>query len=408
MSKFEQKATSPLNEQEEGSPLKSDTSHFGEASDENMPDALGLAGESVDFNSVLSAVSGNGTPNTADESSQKDLNISSVIANIQDEGPAAQKGASSAAVHEPSKRTHQSLPPADQHTADAVAQQAIEEPTSSAEPSDRSPPPMGSVEDASAISLATDSPAVPWATILMRLVVTLLVVNLAGMVYLLYRQGPGNQALQSGLLQLQQKLQEADASVAALNRQLQQQQTAMQDLVTAAQMRQHLEGQRQSIDAWLQSRMAEAQAKPVQPTELSPSVIQEQDKATSRVEPASTAETPPATSPVVDADNKVAPKRPKPEKEVGTELGQGSDAGRWLVHLASYGNRHQAEKALHKYASDLPDAVIQNALVKGKHVYRISVTGFSSKKDALAYRDRMQRELGLKGGWIAKNKKGKK
>ncbi len=396
---------SPSGDQTESLSPESGASHSGENSAEQMPEELGLAGESVDFNSVLSAVSGNGAQDTAEESSQKDLNISSVIANIQDEGPASRKGAPSAVSDKP-------LPAADQQTADGSSQPAIEKYAASAEPSGHSPPPNSPVADAAAITeadnQATGSPATPWSSILMRLVITLLVVILAGMGYMLYRQEPGNQILQSELVQLRQKLQETDASVAALERQLQQQQKEMQNLVTPVQMQQRLESQRQDIDAWLQSRMADSQAQLVPPAAALPSPVKPvQDKTATQVEPASASETQDAASPVAAevGGNKIASNRTKPEKETETMAGQGSGAGRWMVHLASYGNRHQAEKALHKYATNAPDAGIQTASVKGREVYRVSVSGFSSKKEALAYRDKMQRKLGLKGVWIAKNKK---
>jgi hypothetical protein len=395
---------SPSGEQAQSPSPESGANHGGEKSVEQMPDELGLAGESVDFNSVLSAVSGNGALDAAGECAQKDLNISSVIGNIQDEGPASRKGTQSAASDKP-------LPAADQQTTDGSLQPAIEKPASSVEQSDHTPPPNSRVAEGSAATEAgsqtTGSPATPWASILMRLVITLLVVILAGMGYMLYEQGPGDQALQSELVQLRQKLQETEVSVAALERQLQQQQKAIQGLVTPAQLQQRLESQRQDIDAWLQSRMADSQAQLVQPAALPPPVKPVQDKAATQVEAASASETQHAASPVAAEveGNKIASNRTKPEKETETMAGQGSGAGRWMVHLASYGNRHQAEKALHKYATNAPDAGIQTASVKGRDVYRVSVSGFSSKKEALAYRDKMQRELGLKGVWIAKNKK---
>jgi len=75
-----------------------------------------------------------------------------------------------------------------------------------------------------------------------------------------------------------------------------------------------------------------------------------------------------------------------------------------MVHLLSFGNRGQAEKALVRYAGKLPDAELREADVKGKTVYRLTVAGFDSKKEALAYRSEAKRKLGFKGAWIARDR----
>lgn len=388
-------------------------SRFGKKSAEQMPEESGLTGESVDFNSVLSAVSGNGAQEIIEEGSQKDLNISNVIANIQDEGPAAQTVASSGAAQDTAKQVRKPPPVIDSPTAGGSSQQTLEASARLVKPPDQKPPPQRSVPDAvptpTVDHQGTESPVVTWTSMLKRLALSLLVLVLAGMGYMLYRQGLDNQLLQSELVQLWQQLQQTEASVAVVSQQLQQQRKEMRDLVTSAQMQQRLESQRQDIDAWLQTRMADTQVKSVQsePVEQAAAVVAKpkQNAATGQPESANTTAMRSATSLMAEKPNNSVQKQTQPDTERRAAVGQKNGAGKWLVHLASYGSRHQAEKALLKYTKNVPDADIQAALAKGKQVYRISVTGFRSKQEALAYRDKMHRELGLKGVWVARYKK---
>ncbi len=374
---------------------------------------LGLAGESVDFNSVLSAVSGNGThdasekPVSGKHGPQKDLNLSSVIANIQDEGPAIPEGQTAPEKQEPQKNSEDivqpnSHPPIESTTKPEGQPDSPQHQHAPQEESQQPVNPSASVDQAATTTAATGearlaaSPVpVPWSSILMRVLLTALLVGLAGISYLLYTQEAGMQMRDDKITQLNEDLKKMEGQVAFLDQQLQQQQKQISNLITSEQMQEQLNSQRQDTDAWLQSELRTWQSsRPTATAERTPNEQSKQSAvAKNAVSQASTAKPETASA-----------KQPVSENRAQEAAGKGGKTGNWVVHVASYSSRNQAKKTLRQYAKQIPDAKIQAARVKGKEVFRVSVPGFSSKKEALAYHKKISKKLGLKGTWISKNK----
>lgn len=381
--------------------------HSAEKPARQTQEALGLAGESVDFNSVLSAVSGNGThdgpenPVSGKHGPQKDLNLSSVIANIQDEGPALPEGQTAPETQEPQ-------PPAED-TAQPNSHPPIESTTKPEEQADsrqhQHAPPEESqqpVNQAAATAatgearLAESPVPVPWSSILMRVLMTALLVGLAGTSYLLYTQEAGMQMRDGKITQLSEDLKKMQGQVAFLDQQLQQQQKHMSNLITPEQMQEQLNAQRQDTDAWLQSELRSWQSSS-HPTAIAEPTANEQGK------PSTAAKNAVSQAPAAKPET-VSAKQPVSENRGQEAAGKEGKNGNWVVHVASYSSRNQAKKALRQYAKQIPDAKIQAARVKGKEVFRVSVPGFSSKKEALAYHKEISKKPGLKGAWISRNR----
>jgi hypothetical protein len=75
----------------------------------------------------------------------------------------------------------------------------------------------------------------------------------------------------------------------------------------------------------------------------------------------------------------------------------------WVVNLASFTNINKTEKALEPlYAAGL-SPLIQEANVNGQRIYRLIIDGFASQADAKLFVRRADEEFGLQGGWIRKS-----
>jgi len=75
----------------------------------------------------------------------------------------------------------------------------------------------------------------------------------------------------------------------------------------------------------------------------------------------------------------------------------------WVVNLASFTNINKTEKALEPlYAAGL-SPLIQEANVNGQRIYRLIIDGFVSQADAKLFVRRADDEFGLQGGWIRKS-----
>ena len=75
----------------------------------------------------------------------------------------------------------------------------------------------------------------------------------------------------------------------------------------------------------------------------------------------------------------------------------------WVANLASFTNKNKADKALEPlYAAGLLP-LIQEANVNGRRIYRLIIDGFSSQADAKLFVRRADDEFGLPGGWIRKS-----
>ncbi len=75
----------------------------------------------------------------------------------------------------------------------------------------------------------------------------------------------------------------------------------------------------------------------------------------------------------------------------------------WVVNLASFTDINKTENALEPlYAAGL-SPLIQEANVNGKRIYRLIIDGFASQADAKLFVRRADDEFGLHGGWIRKS-----
>lgn len=75
----------------------------------------------------------------------------------------------------------------------------------------------------------------------------------------------------------------------------------------------------------------------------------------------------------------------------------------WVANLASFTTKAKANKAIEPlYAAGL-SPMIQQANVNGHRIYRLIVDGFASKADAKTFVRRADNEFGLPGGWIRKS-----
>ena len=74
----------------------------------------------------------------------------------------------------------------------------------------------------------------------------------------------------------------------------------------------------------------------------------------------------------------------------------------WKVNLASLSNKNKAEEIVNRLKTDGFSASIKEARVKGKRVYRLSVDGFSELEQAELFILIADEEYGLKGGWVRK------
>lgn len=353
----------------------------------SSPQSLDISGESVDFNSILSAISGNseqsvpGEKETDNPPGHKNLNISSVIAEIQDEGPAGKLPESGrmkdpAAQRDTSGQGHD----AGQQAASTVVQEREDKPVSA-----QTPAAEKSAENAFQPSQPS---SVSWQRILERLLLAVLMVTLVAVGYFLHRNENATEMLLAETARLAAEQQSLKGEIRALRKQYQQKQPAPPPKQAEQQPATPppSAGKRQHPDAWLPAGFHVSQR---------PLAVM-----IAGVTASVTKKAPTENVSARDGQRQEVPK-PQPVPKAGR-------AGQWTVHLASSSNRKKAEKLLAVYARKAPDAVIRAATVKGRKLYRVSVPGFERKSEALDYQKSISHELGLKGVWIERNKSSRK
>lgn len=74
--------------------------------------------------------------------------------------------------------------------------------------------------------------------------------------------------------------------------------------------------------------------------------------------------------------------------------------GDWIVNLASLSSKDKAQQAVTRLKDSGVVPVIQEVVVKGEKVYRLSVAGFDSRGEATIFINKARQELGFEGGWI--------
>ena len=76
--------------------------------------------------------------------------------------------------------------------------------------------------------------------------------------------------------------------------------------------------------------------------------------------------------------------------------------GRWALNLVSLSSKAGADRVASKALSKGIKTEQQQVTVKGKHYWRVQITGFSTAAEAAAYADTAKEMLGLKDAWITK------
>ena len=74
-----------------------------------------------------------------------------------------------------------------------------------------------------------------------------------------------------------------------------------------------------------------------------------------------------------------------------------------VVNLASLTNEDKARQILNKLSSSGLSPAMENVMIKGKQIYRISVSGFSDEKEAKQFIRKAGEQYGLSNGWIRKS-----
>lgn len=81
-----------------------------------------------------------------------------------------------------------------------------------------------------------------------------------------------------------------------------------------------------------------------------------------------------------------------------------SDDGPWVINLVSLYNQPAADQFTEKVRAQGIRADNNRVSVKGRDVWRVQVSGFSSRDEASAYGDMNKEKLGLDSIWIFKNR----
>jgi hypothetical protein len=75
----------------------------------------------------------------------------------------------------------------------------------------------------------------------------------------------------------------------------------------------------------------------------------------------------------------------------------------WVINLASLSNKIMAEKSVKQLVAAGLSPSIQEAVVNGQHVYRLSVGGFTNRNEAELFVREAGNKYGMKNGWIRKS-----
>ncbi|MGB5397477.1 MAG: SPOR domain-containing protein [Gammaproteobacteria bacterium] len=76
-----------------------------------------------------------------------------------------------------------------------------------------------------------------------------------------------------------------------------------------------------------------------------------------------------------------------------------TDTDNWIVNLASLSTEQQAQLAVNRLQKSGIAPMIEEAVVNGKRVYRLSVDGFATRDAALVFIAQAKTRLGFSGGW---------
>ncbi len=74
--------------------------------------------------------------------------------------------------------------------------------------------------------------------------------------------------------------------------------------------------------------------------------------------------------------------------------------GKWIINLVSLSRKADADRFAEKAQSKDIETKQQQVTVKGKLFWRVQITGFSTKAEAMANSGVVKEKLGLEDVWI--------
>lgn len=77
--------------------------------------------------------------------------------------------------------------------------------------------------------------------------------------------------------------------------------------------------------------------------------------------------------------------------------------GAWIVNLASLASKYSADNAVKQLIAAGLSPSLQEAVVNGERIYRLSVGGFKNRSDAELFVREAGKKYGMKNGWIRKS-----
>ncbi len=105
-----------------------------------------------------------------------------------------------------------------------------------------------------------------------------------------------------------------------------------------------------------------------------------------------------ADRPVMEKGKKADSEKPKKPLSAA---GPTASKGRWMVVLRSSRDARQAERMRQELAGQVEGVAIKKAHSRGRPIYFLMVPGFANKKTALDYRNQMLKK-GFKGAWVGR------
>ncbi len=365
-----------------------------DADDAASESELDLSEDSVDFHSLLSHVSGgsneeSGAGNPDSSAAQKNLNISSIITRIRDEGPAG-SGADEKPLSagEPEARRH---PEGDAGVRMAKSDSAAEESAKGLSPTVEEVTQLARAAAEELLAARFEEVKPEKANRGGWLFPALFLCLLAAGGYALYRTSSELALAKAGIAQLSTRLSKAEETMSGLRRQVSANATRFQVLYTPEKLQEDMAAYRKRMQEEMDLRL---ELMALSSMGFSPASTGEESNdnfgnsstaSEESKEPQSVSRAPSVNETPMEGKAQEAPR------------------GDWNVYLASYGSESQARKALEKYIHKVPEARVQPARVRGKKVFRVTVPGFAGKKEASHYLAELRTELGLEGSWIGRH-----
>lgn len=349
-----------------------------EEGDLNTDGDVDVTEDSMDFQSLLSEVSSNPAEPSAEAKidgsiTQKNLNISGVITRIRDEGPAGSRNkqtilsASKSDVkergEEPPRLSGQAYGDLSTRMEDIL--QLVRETTKEQL--------VNRLDEIEQIQAHTGR---GW--LLPVLFLGLLVVG----GYALYRTSNELALTKSNVLQLSSRLKKTEEKLGGLHRLVSDNTRQLQVLYTPDQLRTEMWIYQQQLqdDMRLQLGLLALSGRKAS---VAPTLMKDMPE-------------------VIGVMSESVVQMPPLKERKGKVKTKAEAKSGWNVYLASYSTQKQAKTMMARYLQRMPNLTIQPASVKGRKVYRVTVPGFSSKKEASRYLTEIKTEFSLMGSWIGR------